>query len=128
MVECPSGRGQDQATAVYNLLQSFCIESLVIGVCADTTPSNTGNENGCISLLEELIGKPLLRLLCRKHSHERHIFYAVKAISGHVSKGPSKALYTRFKSEWSKFPENVRQNNSLLSKFPWEQVKDTELY
>ena len=40
--ECDSGKGVDMANELYNIIQSFDLEGQIIGICADTTASNTG--------------------------------------------------------------------------------------
>ena len=127
IVECQSGKGYDQALACFNVIKKFGIESFIIGICADTIACNTGCNKGCISILGELLNRPLLRLLCRKHSQERHILHAINAITKTESKGPSKSIYTRFKAAWPMNYENVQKNMDQLSKFPWCKVSGTPL-
>ncbi|XP_065680928.1 uncharacterized protein LOC136094805 [Hydra vulgaris] len=127
IVECQSGKGYDQALTCFNVIKKFGIESIIIGICADTTACNTGCNKGCISILEELLNRPLSRRLCRKHSQERHILHAINAITKTESKGPSKSIYTRFKAAWPMHYENVQNNMDQLSKFPWCEVSGTPL-
>ena len=62
-----SGSGRAAADVVFELLQSWQSEKLIIGMCFDTTACNTGRMNGACSLLESAIGRNLLWMACRHH-------------------------------------------------------------
>jgi hypothetical protein len=65
-----SGTGSEQAAATHKLLVDWDLSENIVGLSFDTTASNTGVTNGACVLLEEKIGKPLLRLACRHHVME----------------------------------------------------------
>ena len=54
------GTGRAQADAVISVLRDWNLESSVVGLCFDTTASNTGSSEGCCVLLERHLGKEVL--------------------------------------------------------------------
>ena len=59
-----SGTGKETADAVKGLLESWDIGRDTVGACFDTTASNTGHYSGACVLLENLLERPLLWLVC----------------------------------------------------------------
>jgi len=57
-----SASGQTAANAVFELLKSWHCDELVVGMCFDTTASNTGRMNGACTLLEVARQQNLLRM------------------------------------------------------------------
>jgi len=55
-----SGSGQTAANAVFELLKSWQFDELVVGMCFDTTASNTGRMNRACTLLEVAMQRNLL--------------------------------------------------------------------
>jgi hypothetical protein len=55
-----SGTGNAAAQAVHEQLQSWHCESLVVGMCFDTTAANIGKFSGAYPLLEGKLGRSLL--------------------------------------------------------------------
>lgn len=96
-----SGTGQSAATAVHELLMSWKCDKLIIGMCFDTTASNTGRVNGACTLLEGVIGRPLLWLACRHHMFEVLLSDAFGICFG-TSTGPEILMFKRFRNNWSK--------------------------
>ena len=64
------GSGRAAADAVHEHIKSWKCESMVIGMCLDTTASNTGKLNGACTLLEKAMGHNLLWMACRHHMFE----------------------------------------------------------
>ena len=50
-----SSTGANQAATVHTLLQNWNCSNNVIGLCFDTTSSNTGKFNGAAVLLDQLL-------------------------------------------------------------------------
>ncbi|ESN93227.1 hypothetical protein HELRODRAFT_181161 [Helobdella robusta] len=69
-LELASGSGRAAADAVHEHINSLKCESMVIGMCFDTTASNTGKLNGACTLLEKAMGRNLLWMACRYHMFE----------------------------------------------------------
>ena len=85
--------------AVLENLRSWQCDSLVIGMCFDTTASNTGRINGACTLLEIAIGRNLLWMACRHHMFEVLLSDAFGVCFG-PSTGPEILLFKRFKQKW----------------------------
>jgi len=96
-----SGSGRASTEAVLELLKSWECDSQVIGMCFDTTASNTGRLNGTYKLLETAINRNLLWMACRHHMFEVLLSDAFGVCLG-PSTGPDILLFKRFKDKWSK--------------------------
>jgi len=101
-----SGSGQAAAQAVHELLISWHCESLVVGMCFDTTASNTGRVNGACILLEASMGRHLLWLACRHHMFEVLLSDAFRVCFG-PSSGPEITIFKRFRESWSKLVHHM---------------------
>jgi len=95
-----SGSGRAAADAVHELLALWQCDSLIIGMCFDTTASNTGRVNGACTLLEASIGRPLLWMACRHHMFEVLLSDAFGVCFG-PSTGPEILIFKRFRDKWS---------------------------
>lgn len=95
-----SGTGQAQANAVFKSLCDWNLESHIIGMCFDTTSSNTGLKSGACTLLEEKLGRTLLNLACRHHVLELLAKAAFDNCFG-SSTSPNVPMFEKFKSAWS---------------------------
>ena len=108
-----SGTGENQAKAVYELLQEWCLEEKVAGFCFDTTASNTGRRNGACILLEQRLGHTVLNLACRHHINEILLAAVFSTCSGDSS-GPDIQLFRRFQKKWSSLDQsNYRTGKDL---------------
>lgn len=65
--ELESGTGLNIATAVVDHLKSWELVDRIVGMCFDTTTSNSGRINGACTLIQQQLGKELLDLACRHH-------------------------------------------------------------
>ena len=92
----------------------------VVGLCYDTTASNSGAHQGACKLIENEIGRPLLWLPCRHHVSELHVKHAAKAVTGET-KSPNDLLFQRFKES---FPTISKENIKL---WQWPKDKDSFL-
>ena len=98
-----SGTGKDTAAAVLQQLESWHCESFIIGMCFDTTASNTGRHSGACQLLETALNRNLLWLACRHHMHEI-LLSDVFTICFGPSSGPEVIFFKRFRENWDKLP------------------------
>ena len=100
IVKISSGTGLAQAKATFQLLTIWNVENYNVGMCFDTTASNTGSKNGACILLEKLMEKNLLYFACRHHMHEVIIGEIYSVLLG-PSSGPNIALFEQFQKCWS---------------------------
>lgn len=99
IVKIPSGTGLAQAKATFQLLTIWEVVGDIVGMCFDTTASNTGSRNGACVLLEQLMKRHLLYFACRHHMHEIIIGEIYSVLLG-SSRGPNISLFERFQQCW----------------------------
>ena len=95
IIQSESSKQSDQAEIILKLLEYYEISEQIVAVCTDTTSSNTGVKSGAIVLLSNVLGVPLLWLMCRHHIFEVHISHFMTAVTGEKTKSPRRALYTQ---------------------------------
>lgn len=94
------GTGDQQANTIFNIINDWGITNKVQALCCDTTASNTGRLNGACILLEQLIGRNLLYLPCRRHIFElilRSVFEVKLKIN---TIGPDVPIFKKFQQAW----------------------------
>ena len=96
----PNSSGNEQASAIYNLLQDWDLTDNVQALCCDTTSSNTGRFQEACVLLEQMIGRDLLYLPCRHHIYEI-ILKSVFEEKLFKSTGPEIPLFKKFRKAWT---------------------------
>lgn len=94
-----AGTGRAQATATSQLLTLWEVAEDTVGMCFDTTASNTGAQNGACVLLEQQLGKKLLYFACRHHVHELIVAGVFTVLFG-PSKSPNVPIFERFQAFW----------------------------
>lgn len=104
----PDSTGVAQHLAVVDLLEDWGILKNVIGLCFDTTASNTGRLKGSATLIESTVGHSVLWLACRHHVYEVHVKHVSDSIIG-KGNSPSEALFIRFQKEWP----NIDQDHTV---------------
>jgi len=62
----PGGTGEHQSTAVIQALKEWNLQDRVIGMCFDTTSSNTG----ACTQIEQKLGRDLLHFSCTTPHYE----------------------------------------------------------
>jgi len=103
ILKLTSGTGQAAANAIHKQLQSWKCESIIIGMCFDTTAVNTGRLNGACMNVEKSLGRSLLWLACRHHMFEvllSDIFNECNIIE--PSTRPEILILKKLKDNWSK--------------------------
>ncbi|KAK3915835.1 Replication origin-binding protein [Frankliniella fusca] len=93
------GSGKSQQTAIKDLAVARKVDSNIVGMSFDTTSTNTGPFIGACVLLEEALGRTLIRLPCRHHVLELPIKGGFDSLSA-ASTSPVTALYERFAKFW----------------------------
>ena len=107
--------GASQHRAVVHLLNNWGILKNVIGLCFDTTASNTGRFKGSATTIESTIGKSVLWLACRHHVYELHVKHVSDSIIGKRNT-PSEALFVRFQKEWPNIDQDHTVSDSSIRK------------
>jgi hypothetical protein len=95
-----NGSGQSAANAVYKLLDDWSLVHEVQAMSFDTTSANTGRFNGACVLVEQYIGRELLRLACRHHVLELILAKVFDVCCG-PSSSPDVPIFKRFKVVWN---------------------------
>lgn len=96
----PSGTGEAQATAVFQLIDDWHLNDRIQFMCFDTTASNTGSKAGACTLLQQKLQKQLISMACRHHIHELIIAQVFNLLMG-CSSGPTIKLFERFSQAWN---------------------------
>ncbi|XP_065646356.1 uncharacterized protein LOC136076810 [Hydra vulgaris] len=123
IIPVESTKGKNQAIVIQNILEYFEIADNIIGVCTDTTSSNTGRLNGAIIIISRILNKCLFWFMCRHHIYELHINHAIQAITKVKSKGPSKSMYLAFQRNWETSHESVNSRVPELKIFDWNKLE-----
>jgi hypothetical protein len=93
----------------------------IIGLCADTTASNTGKDNGAIrNIFVHALERPVLWLMCRHRIYKCHITHVMKVLLG-PTKGPSKGPCVKLRELWPRSHEEVNKLERIV-KFNWHQA------
>lgn len=96
-----TGTGFEMARVVFDEIEKWEIRKNVIGLCCDTTASNTGNKNGAASLLQsEFFDADLLIFPCRHHIQEVVLGGVFVELFG-PSSGPNIDLFVDFRKNWN---------------------------
>lgn len=78
----------------------------ITGMSFDTTTHNTGVNNGAADLLEQKIGRKLLRFPCRHHVYEI-VLRSVFELKLTSSSAPDVPMFNRFSNDWPKFDHSA---------------------
>jgi hypothetical protein len=119
----PNGTGAEMSKTVLQHLDDWNARENIIGLCYDTTSSNSGGKNGACINIEKGLGHSCLCLPCRRHIYELHIKWAVLAISGRPSKSPGETIFKTFQANWNSLKDSIDMKD--LVKFDWAANKDT---
>ena len=93
-----TGSGVDQEATLAQLIESWNIKDLLVGMAFDTTAANTGSWSGACILLEKYLGYAILWLACRRHVNELHIKHVALKVSGRPTTAPSDVLFKRLQT------------------------------
>ena len=92
------GTGLQQAQAI-NLLDAREITESCMAMCFDATAANNGKFNNPCVLLEALLGRSLLWIVCRHHIFEVLLLQVFKGIFGDYV-GSSVELFQQLNNNW----------------------------
>jgi hypothetical protein len=104
--EIPTSSGEQQAMAVYQVVEKWGITDKIQALCCDTTASNTGRINGACINLEKMFNRDLLYFPCRHHIFELVLRSCFDTLMGTTS-GPDMLLFKRFKETWTKLDKKI---------------------
>ena len=84
----------------------------------DTTNANTGKYNGACIYLQDIIGRPLLFMACRKHIGEIHVGKAFDILEVEINASPVLIVFKRFREDFSQIllgtaPQKLFDINSI---------------
>ena len=126
-----NGSGSALAQGLFEFCQSRKVNfSNLVGLCSDGCEKMVGWENGAHALFEQLLGRPLLRLICFFH-HEERAFRADFKLYGYNTKSPStlaEPWKTLLSGDVNKMPLKdfkILPNESLL--FDIRQTKSNKI-
>jgi len=105
-----AGTGEQEAEAVFGLLNQWRLVDKVQAMSVDTTAGNTGHLNGACTLLEKKMGRDLLWLACRHHVMELMLAKVFRLCCG-SSSAPDIPIFKRFRAAW---PGIVHNNYCTL--------------
>jgi hypothetical protein len=106
-----NGTGRAQAEAGVEAVDDLGVLALVDGVVFDTTFSNSGAHIGTVTLVENELGRQILKLPCRHHISDLYGKNTAKAVSGRISSGPGDVLFLRYKREWPNLVDTIDYTN-----------------
>lgn len=95
----PAGTGENMAKVVHEALIKWDIVNKVSAMGFDTTTSNTGQNIGACTLLQNKLDRKLIQFACRHHMLEivlKHVF----EVKLSVTSGPDVPVFNRFAAEW----------------------------
>ncbi|ESN97854.1 hypothetical protein HELRODRAFT_177490 [Helobdella robusta] len=86
---------------------------MAIGMCFDTTASNTGKLNGACTLLKKAMGRNLLWMACRHHKFEVLLADVFNVCLG-PSTGPEILFFKRFREKWTEMNHTPEARSTSL--------------
>jgi len=93
-----SGTGKEISSALYDTLNDWNMLEKVQAFVFDTTASNSGRLNGSCVLLEQMLNRPILFLVCRHHIFEIILQTVFSYSKLTTMSGPEIPIFKRFKN------------------------------
>lgn len=93
------GSGLSISDTVHEHVVEWKVLDKIIGICTDTTSSNTGRLNGSVILFQSLMKRNVLYFACRHHVLEL-LIGAVYIELFDESTGPSPDMFLNFRRDW----------------------------
>ena len=111
------GTGKNHASAVVQALEEWGVQERVVGMCFDTTSSNTDiHIGGCVEI-EKMLSKDLLYFACCPHIMEL-LAEAAYTASLAPSSAPEVLLFKKFQQNWSFIDQTKYQTGLELDEIP----------
>lgn len=118
----PSKRGFECASKVTWAIRQHKLENRIVGIVSDTENTNTGERNGACALMEDILQRLLLHLMCRHHIYER-ILEAVFQIIFGLTTGPRIDTFDVLKQFWA----DIKNANYAYHPIEREKLNDSPL-
>ncbi|XP_065681034.1 uncharacterized protein LOC101235214 isoform X1 [Hydra vulgaris] len=123
IVQAENSSGSEQAHIILNLLEYYDIVGNIIGVCCDTTASNTGKFAGTVTILLTILNTSLVWCVCCRHIIEVHIKHFMTALTGADTKSPRREIYVRLQKVCSKMVDKIDTSSINLVKLNWTSLE-----
>lgn len=115
-----NGTGRLCAQALVDKLSEWSVPlSMIIGMCWDTTASNTGHISGAATLFEARLMHAILWIGCRHHIGERHVVHPDNKIRVINTTAPTDVMFKKFQDAYQDLPPC----NYRLFEWPAELVQ-----
>jgi hypothetical protein len=88
------------AKVVVQEVDRFDLRRHIVGICFDTTASNTGLLQGACTRIENDFQRTLLWLACRHHTHELILKGVFDECCPVLSSGPDINIFRKFQAQW----------------------------
>ena len=110
--------GKHIAEAAVNYVKEWNLLELIATMHFDTTNTNTGKHTGACINIQDIIGRPLLYMACRKHIGEIHVGKAFDILEVEVNASPDLMVFKRFREDFSQIllgtaPQKLFDINSI---------------
>ena len=122
----PSGTAKSQTEECIQLMAEWKVSGTLIGTAWDTTAMNTDHIQGTAVTIEKHLGKKLLYLACRHHSHELIVRDVWEALFG-KEQAPHFSDFKRVQDQWHTLDQNQAASSPLSLKTPWLLAKKAEV-
>ena len=106
---------------------------MIIGMCWDTTATNTGPDLGSATLFESMMMRAILWIACRHHMGELHVKHPDIRIRVINTKAPEDIMFKRFQAVFQslppcnyrfyKWPDNLQQPRDFLTTRAFEVLE-----
>lgn len=100
--ELKTAHSLPQCKAIDNILEKWAFKHRIIGLCFDSTNSNTGEFGGVCILLERTMKRPLLQFACQHHIYEIVISEVFLTLVEKATAGPEISLFNRLQNYWNR--------------------------
>lgn len=101
------GTGEEMAKVVLKEVDKFDVRRHIIGICFDTTASNTGLSQGACVRIENDFKRILLWLACRHHTHELILKGVFDECYPVPSSAPDIKIFRKFQNMWDSLDKTV---------------------
>ena len=119
------GTAESQLEALLTTFEEYDVTDKVMGICFDTTATNTGRKGGTNIRFSKHQGSILLELACRRHVYELHIKHFNSELSTGKTLGPENQLFKKFQANWNDIKDIIDTDKYV--RFDVAAVKGTFL-